>query len=188
MTPKRDTGHEPPRGLGPEDLALWRKATARDQPLAEREAPEPAPEAPARPRRATPAAPAVAAREPDLPDIAVGRAPGLDKRSAQRLKRGQLAVEDSIDLHGMTQREAHRALTRFIAGAQADGKRSVLVITGKGLRPDGATGVLRDMAPRWLNEPPNRARVLALHTAQPKHGGAGAYYVLLKRQRGGNED
>ena len=187
MTPKRDTGSKPPRGLSSEDLALWHKATARDQPLAEREATEPTAEPPPRPRRAAPAAPAMAAREPDLPDIAVGRAPGLDKRSAQRLKRGQLAVEDRIDLHGMTQTQAHRALTRFIAGAQADGKRCVLVITGKGLRPDGATGVLRDMAPRWLNEPPNRARVLALHTAQPKHGGAGAYYVLLKRKRGGHE-
>ncbi len=188
MTSKRDTERKPPRGLSPEDIALWRKATARDAPMMDRSAPEPTAEPPAQTRRAAPAAPAMAAREPDLPEIAVGRAPGLDKRSAQRLKRGQLAVEDSIDLHGMTQTQAHRALTRFIAGAQADGKRCVLVITGKGLRPDGATGVLRDMAPRWLNEPPNRARVLALHTAQPKHGGAGAYYVLLKRQRGGHED
>ena len=188
MTSKRDTGSKPPRGLSPEDIALWRKATARDQPMAERDALEPAPEPPASARRVAPATPAMATREPDLPDIAVGRAPGLDKRSAQRLKRGQLAVEDHIDLHGMTQTQAHRALSGFIAGAQAGGKRCVLVITGKGLRPDGGRGVLRDMAPRWLNEPPNRARVLALHTAQPKHGGAGAYYVLLKRQRGGQED
>ncbi len=188
MTRKRETGAKPPPGLSADDLALWQKATARDAPMMDRAAPEPTAEPPAQTRRAAPAAPAMAAREPDLPEIAVGRAPGLDKRSAQRLKRGQLAVEDSIDLHGMTQTQAHRALTRFIAGAQADGKRCVLVITGKGLRPDGGRGVLRDMAPRWLNEPPNRARVLALHTAQPKHGGAGAYYVLLKRQRGGHEN
>ncbi len=187
MTSKRDTERKPPRGLSREDIALWRKVTARDQPMAERDALEPAPEPPAPARRVAPATPPADAREPDLPDIAVGRAPGLDKRSAQRLKRGQLAVEDHIDLHGMTQTQAHRALSGFIAGAQADGKRCVLVITGKGSRPDGATGVLRDMAPRWLNEPPNRARVLALHTAQPKHGGAGAYYVLLKRQRGGHD-
>ncbi len=187
MTSKRDKGPKPPRGLSPDDIALWRKATARDWPMVERDAPEPAAAPPARPRRAAPSQPAMASPEPAPPDIAVGRAPGLDKRSAQRLKRGQLAVEGHIDLHGMTQTQAHRALTRFIADAQADGKRCVLVITGKGLRPDGATGVLRDMAPRWLNEPPNRARVLALHTAQPKHGGAGAYYVLLKRHRGGHE-
>ncbi len=97
-----------------------------------------------------------------------------------------MPVEGSIDLHGLTQKQAAHALGAFLTDAQEAGRRCVLVITGKG-DAKGETGVLRAMAPRWLNEPPNRARVLALHTAQPKHGGAGAYYVLLKRSRGGHE-
>ena len=128
-----------------------------------------------------------AKKSPDVPPLVMGQGAGVDKRTTQRLKRGQLAIEGRLDLHGLTQAAAHARLDRFLASSQERGLRCVLVITGKGLRPDGATGVLRDMAPRWLNEPPNRARVLALHTAQPKHGGAGAYYVLLKRQRGGQE-
>jgi DNA-nicking Smr family endonuclease len=93
-----------------------------------------------------------------------------------------LPVEDSIDLHGLTQNEAARALGSFLARAQDAGCRCVLVITGKGTTKDEG-GVLRAMAPNWLNEPANRARVLAFDTAQPKHGGLGALYVLLKRKR-----
>jgi DNA-nicking Smr family endonuclease len=65
----------------------------------------------------------------------------------------------------------------------------VLIITGQGLRGQGAgdsgdrPGVLKAMTPRWLNEAPNRARVLAFTQAQPRHGGAGALYVLIRRRR-----
>jgi DNA-nicking Smr family endonuclease len=62
------------------------------------------------------------------------------------------------------------------------GRRCVLVITGKGIWRSEA-GILREMVPRWLNEAPNRARVLAIAHAQPRHGGQGALYVLLKRKR-----
>ena len=117
------------------------------------------------------------------PELRHGAAPGLDKRSAQRLKRGQLQIEGRIDLHGMTQTEAHRTLVRFIQNAREADKRCVLVITGKGLRRDGSIGILRESVPRWLNEPGLRPKVLSFTHAQPKDGGEGALYVLLKRRR-----
>ena len=118
----------------------------------------------------------------ELPPLAPGASAGLDKRTAQRLKRGQLAIDGRIDLHGMTQAEAHGALTAYLERAQGPTRRCILVITGKG-RVSENGGVLRVMAPRWLNAPANRARVLAIAPAQPKDGGAGALYVLLRRQR-----
>jgi DNA-nicking Smr family endonuclease len=81
----------------------------------------------------------------------------------------------------MTQEPAHRALTRFIARAYDEGRRGLLIITGKG-SADG-TGVLRQAVPRWLAEPACRAMILAVEEAQPKDGGAGALYVLLRRRR-----
>jgi DNA-nicking Smr family endonuclease len=106
----------------------------------------------------------------------LGAAPGLDRRSAERLRRGQRAIEARLDLHGMTQDEAHRALDAFIARAQHGALRCVLVITGK-------SGVLRAAVPRWLNEAPNRGRLLAVAPAQPRDGGVGALYLLLRRRR-----
>ena len=100
-----------------------------------------------------------------------------------RLKRGQLAIDGRIDLHGMTQDKAHRALEKFLTASQGAGQRCVLVITGKGLRPTGETGVLRNLVPRWMNAPAIRGRVLSFCTAQPRDGGTGALYVLLKRKR-----
>jgi DNA-nicking Smr family endonuclease len=114
------------------------------------------------------------------PEISHGRAAGIDRRSAEKLRRGRLPIEGRLDLHGMTQAAAVDKLAAFIERAEAAGKRCVLVITGKGL---ASGGILRDQVPRWLNQAPNRARVLAFDYAQPQHGGAGALYVLLKRRR-----
>jgi DNA-nicking Smr family endonuclease len=121
------------------------------------------------------------------PAIEHGRAAGVDRRSAERLRRGRLPVEARLDLHGHTQDQAHAALDHFLGEAQARGLRCVLVITGKGTTTGaavGAGGVLRGQVPRWLNEPGNRARVLAFDYAQPKHGGLGALYVLMRRRKG----
>ena len=84
--------------------------------------------------------------------------------------------------HGMTQAEAHGALSAYLDRAQGATRRCILVITGKG-RVSENGGVLRTMVPRWLNAPATRARVLAIAPAQPKDGGAGALYVLLRRLR-----
>jgi DNA-nicking Smr family endonuclease len=167
-----------------DDRALWRKTMRDVKPLAPTrpvtappdEEPDSAP-AP-RPRVAT----MPAKRSSSLPSLSPGESPGVDRRTAERFRRGQLAVEARLDLHGLTQAEAHRALASFIQQAHAGGLRTVLVITGKGGFGD-ARGVLREAVPRWLNEGDLRPRVLSCAWAQPKHGGAGALYVLLRRQR-----
>ena len=133
---------------------------------------------PLRPNHPIPAAPPPA----PPPQLSHGSIAGLDKRTGERLKRGQLTVEGRLDLHGMTQAEAHRALASFIGSARAAGKRCVIVITGKGSYRGGA-GVLKDAVPRWLNEPALREHILAFSHAQPRHGGTGALYVLLRRTR-----
>lgn len=157
-----------------EERALWRAAMRDVTPLGpDAVAPPAAEEAP----------PAVAPRPASgraAPDRAAA-ASGLDRRSAQRLRRGALRLEARLDLHGMTQDEAHRALDFFLARAHEEGLRSVLVITGKGGGERG--GVLRTAVPRWLEEAPHRGRVLGTAPAQPRDGGAGALYILLRRRR-----
>ena len=172
-----------------EERALWRAAMRGVAPLLKRLAaagtePPAAAESPPKPaktkptRRAAPRPPAAT-----LPDLAPGMTPGVDRRSAERLRRGERRIDARLDLHGMTQDEAHRALDAFLARAGHAGWRCVLVITGKGRPGTSAGGVLRAAVPRWLNEAPNRARLLAFTAAQPKDGGAGALYLLLRRKR-----
>jgi DNA-nicking Smr family endonuclease len=107
---------------------------------------------------------------------------GIDRANAERLKRGLHKVEATLDLHGMTQAEAHRALAAFVAASHEAGRRCVLVITGRGLGPSGP-GVLKRSVPRWLEEPELRRLILAIAPAQPRHGGGGAAYLLLRRAR-----
>ncbi len=175
------------------DAALWEQATRDVKPLRKRvprpaapkptlAAKDPPPDLPThRPRRAVVAKPAPRPAAPAAP-LAAGTIAGLDRRNAERLRRGQLPIEAVLDLHGMTQERAHRALDRFLAGAAASGIRCVLVITGKG-RSKEEGGVLKREVPRWLNEPGLRPLVLAIATARPNHGGEGALYLLLKRRR-----
>ena len=168
------------------DSAIWQAAIRDVRPLASRKSAAPAPSPTMAPsKKAKSAGQVGATARPALvpvaaADISHGRAAGIDRRSAERLSRGRLPIEARLDLHGMTQAAAVERLAEFIARAEAAGKRCVLVITGKGL---ASGGVLRDQVPRWLNLPPNRARVLAFDYARQHHGGSGALYVLLKRRR-----
>jgi DNA-nicking Smr family endonuclease len=113
----------------------------------------------------------------------------MDRKSFDQLKRGKLRPEGKIDLHGMTLDRAHPALTRFILGAQAQGKRLVLVVTGKGKRRDEdgpipvRHGVLRHQLPEWLSMPPLSPAILQVTQAHLRHGGGGAYYVYLRKYR-----
>ncbi len=120
-----------------------------------------------------------------LPTLSPGAGVGMDKQSSRRLRRGQADIDARMDLHGMTRDEAGRELKAFLARAAAAGHRTVLVITGKGLASDGGKGVLKAAVPGWLNESPNRERILGFSPAQPKDGGDGALYVRLKRKRSG---
>jgi DNA-nicking Smr family endonuclease len=167
------------RELTPEELALWRR-TMGEGPPAQAPVPSPPLAGPIRDEAIPKGAPARrgAALDPTRPV-------GLDRRNWLRLKRGQVAIELILDLHGQTQEQAHRNLIGFLVKAQAEGRRCVLVVTGKG-QPGG--GVLRHMVPRWLNEGDNRERVVAYAPAQRRHGGTGALYVLLRRHRAGPRD
>ena len=117
--------------------------------------------------------------------------PGHDKpiepRLNRKLRRGQLPIDATVDLHGLRQDEAHAALCRFVASRHARGDRTLLVITGKGLKKTGwgqieQKGVLRHMLPLWLNEKTLAPLVAGWQPAAREHGGEGAFYVRLKRQ------
>ena len=129
----------------------------------------------------TPVSVPVARRPAPPPDIAAGDTAGMDRRTAERFRRGKLPIEGRLDLHGHYQDAAHEALVGFITESAARGKRTVLVITGRGSRE--GSGVLRERLPQWLNQPPCRAHVLAFTPARPEHGRDGAFYVLLRRKR-----
>lgn len=184
------------RILAPEEQALW-DAVTRDmrrlhgnrKPVAitvvETAAASLAAAAPvtALPRRA--AAPQTTTTLPVVDALSI------DRRSAQKLQRGKLAIEGRLDLHGMTQDEAYHALSGFITASVRRGHKYVLIITGKGsfrsLR-DGRmfetpTGVLRDQLPKWLGAPSLRRHIQAIQPAARHHGGDGAFYVLLRRER-----
>ncbi len=98
-----------------------------------------------------------------------------------------MAIDRRLDLHGLTQRQAHDALRGFIRAAQAEGARIVLVVTGKGAREGGdpfaERGVLRRVVPQWLKSTEFRPLVVAFETATIGHGGEGALYVRLRRPR-----
>lgn len=184
-----------------EDADLWRHVTGDVKPLARREKPPASSGAPSdassgsappvpRSKSRKPAAatdlrkpaPPPAPPVPRAPDLTHGVSPGLDRRTADKLSRGRMQIEARLDLHGMTQAQAHRRLISFIEGHQDTGRRCVLVVTGKGTwREEG--GVLREAVPRWLNEPDLRPRILSFCHAQRKDGGDGALYILLKRLR-----
>ncbi|WP_404400932.1 Smr/MutS family protein [Pelagibacterium halotolerans] len=110
--------------------------------------------------------------------------PGLKKR----LERGHLPIDATLDLHGLTQDEAQAALHRFIPARAARGDRTILVITGKGLKKTGylqieQKGVLRSMVPVWLKAPELAPFIAGVDRAHQSHGGEGALYVRLKRKR-----
>jgi DNA-nicking Smr family endonuclease len=144
------------------------------KPLAER--PEPMPEP--KPILELPATSRAAPLQPLPPHLRLDRLAGIDRATAERLKRGRRRIEARLDLHGMTQDEAHGALLGFIRNSRAVGRRCVLVITGRG---SFGGGVLRAAVPRWFEEAEFRPHLLATAPAQPRDGGAGALYVMLRR-------
>ena len=166
------------------ELALWHRVMAETRALERAAAPAtavPPPAPPARPAAARPREVAVARAHSRALDPQ--RPVDLDRRSWLRLKRGQVELERTLDLHGQTQDAGAPAPGRRSSPRpRRSGSRCVLVVTGKGVETGGT---LRHMVPRWLNEEPNRARVVAFCPAQPRHGGAGALYVLLRRRRAG---
>ncbi|WP_308423156.1 Smr/MutS family protein [Neoroseomonas lacus] len=171
------------RGLSEADRALWRAYAAEIIPLPGRALPpEPAPPpAPPAPVAKVPVAAApTPARRWAPPDIAVNTPPsGLDDRRWRDLRRGRIAPERTIDLHGRRAQDAHAAVHAFLADAYADGLRCVAVITGRGSTTEG--GVLRRELPHWLNAPDLRRIILG--AAHPHRANTGSVHVLLRRRR-----
>ena len=172
------------------DDALWARVTEGVTPLPGRKPgrSDPLPEPKTLPKRPAPrAVPASPSEhiEPRQAELTHGKAPGLDRKTQTNLRKGKVEIEGRIDLHGLTQAEAHRALIAFIQTSRDQGKRAVLVITGKGLRETGEIGVLRRSVPGWLNAPPLKPLIRAFDYAARQHGGEGALYVLLRRNRDG---
>jgi len=206
------TGGKKPRNrfdLTQEDRALWEKVKQTAKPLR-------APASRTRkPEAATGAAPADSAADPTRKAAAeakparqnpqIPKAPGpakaaakpgirapvlnpLDRRTVQRIARGATTIDGRIDLHGLTQRDAHGRLLQFLSASQARGDKVVLVITGKGSRQPGEPdsyreiGVLRRAVPLWLQEPGFRTLVVGYERAHKSHGGDGALYIRLRRR------
>ncbi|HEY1631079.1 MAG TPA: Smr/MutS family protein [Rhizomicrobium sp.] len=115
---------------------------------------------------------------------------GIDGGRARDLKKGALEPQARLDLHGMTEQVAHRALTTFLRGAQGRGLRLLLIVTGKGARaPEDRfemggeqRGVLKALTPRWLREQDLAGIIADIRPAHRKHGGNGALYVYLRKR------
>lgn len=194
------------RRLREDELELWRQVARTAQPLTPETPPKRSLLEPAKPP-SKPAAPT------PIPAFQLGQKarggtgpahdvlPGLtdrlralpvtmDSKAYGKLKRGKMRPEARVDLHGMTVDRAHAVLSGFVMRAHAQGKRLVLVITGKGRRADDdgpipvRQGVLRHNVPHWLSIPPLNQVVMQVSEAHGRHGGGGAYYVYLRRPRG----
>jgi DNA-nicking Smr family endonuclease len=193
MTAPSDHGRRRRRQLSTDEHHLWVTVTRSIKPLGRRK-PHDRPDHPA-------AAPPVekhpeptAAPRPPAPRPAEKAGAGppplapLERRFRQRLAKGSMVIDRRLDLHGLTQRQAHDALRGFIRAAQAEGARIVLVVTGKGEREQGGDpfaerGVLRRVVPQWLKGTEFRPLVVGFETATIGHGGEGALYVRLRRPR-----
>ncbi|GGE91148.1 Smr/MutS family protein [Sphingomonas prati] len=188
------------RRLGPDEQALWRRVTADVRPL------DPSvpllPEAdvleavaappPASPGKVTKRlAPQVRVAAPVRPPVARPAGPGetLDGGWDRRLRRGMASPDVTIDLHGYTLVQAHGVLEMGLQRALADGARLMLLVTGKPPKVRGSAldrpgrGAIRAVIGDWLMGSSHASRIASVRNAHPRHGGAGALYVILRRVR-----
>lgn len=204
VKPPKNSGAKKGSGrLSDEERELWEHTAQSLQPIKGKKgrvhpaaqdaepAPLPPKQEPKPPAPRKPAAPPPVAKVVIPPPAPAPIA--LERRKARKLSSGRIEIEGRIDLHGMRQAEAHSALIRFLRRSHADGRRWVLVITGKGapartalderIRYEGdERGVLRRNVPRWLAEPDLAAIVIGFTPAAINHGGEGALYVQLRRK------
>jgi DNA-nicking Smr family endonuclease len=176
------------RTLSEEERTLWEGVARQTRPLRKKHgsakpkpvSPEPEMHLDARPpvlQRSHPPASRPKAVKPTMPPLAP-----LGRRERSRLSRGRKEIEARLDLHGMTQFRAHRALSGFLQRAHQDGLTFVLVITGKGgLGAESGRGILRRQVPQWLSHPEFRTLVVGFEEAHLGHGGEGALYVRIRR-------
>ncbi|WP_298258360.1 Smr/MutS family protein [Bradyrhizobium sp.] len=183
---------DPPRrrrALSDEEHALWDSVARQIKPLRKKHraitalASPPSVEARAAAKIAVRPKPAPAAT-PQPKKSATPPLVPLGRRERSQLSKGRKEIEARLDLHGMTQVRAHRALSAFLHRAHGDGLTFVLVITGKGkVGAESEGGVLRRQVPQWLSQPDFRTLVVGFEEAHIGHGGAGALYVRIRRSR-----
>ena len=113
----------------------------------------------------------------ECPDILSFSRSGLQHSVLKKLRQGKHPIEQVLDLHGLTVTEARKELQEFLGECEAAGLRHIIIVHGKGFRSKDKP-VIKPMVHRWLRVVDN---VLAFHSAQPKDGGSGAVYVLLKK-------
>lgn len=177
------------------DVELFRAAMAGVKPLKSRKRPavRKAPVVVPKPK----AEGSLPARERSLAALGMTKVPrgvtrkslpapqSFDREVDRSLSKGRRRPEAKLDLHGMTLIVAERAVSAFIANSSEQNRRVVLIVTGKGTRLDSGRvfgGRIRAEFPGWLERPENRARVAGMRPAHPRHGGSGAFYVLLRRR------
>ena len=186
------------RKLRPEEKELWNKVAAKTHKMDDGPKPDMsaflATEVNPRPLSEVARSVLGEAAKPVKP-LSAGAAPAymptvaMDKKTFQGLRRGKLKPEARLDLHGLTLEHAYPTLTRFIMTSWNQGHRLVLVITGKGQKADPfdpiprRRGVLKQQVPQWLKMAPVAQAVLQVTESHVRHGGAGAYYVYLRRNR-----
>lgn len=112
-----------------------------------------------------------------------GQIRGLDAKIVRKLKSGEMNVQGHLDLHGMNTEQAQYAVVDYLRRSYMEGKRCVLLIPGRGRNSPLGQGVLRQALSTWLTRAPLKRVVLAFATAQPRHGGNGAVYLLLRQVR-----
>jgi DNA-nicking Smr family endonuclease len=178
------------RALSEEERALWERVAKEIKPLrkkprsgeveaASAEAQPTAAAKPETPPKSLPPGKMPRATEPTVPPLAP-----LGRRERAQLSRGRKEIDARLDLHGMTQTRAHRALFGFLQRAHHDGLTFVLIITGKGkVGAESERGVLRRQVPQWLGLPEFRSLVVGFEEAHIGHGGEGALYVRVRRAR-----
>lgn len=184
----------------PHDFHLWTAVSATVEPLRRKgllklgHGPLPVPSEEPAPPAKTPPRP-LGKGQPFLPPYSPpqsGPPPtdkAVDPAIHRKVRRGRIEIDGTIDLHGMTQSEAREALRRYLGARAARGDRTILVITGKGMKTENdyiaamhERGILRTMLPIWLSEPGLSHLVSGWSTAARGHGGEGAWYVRLRRQ------
>jgi DNA-nicking Smr family endonuclease len=180
------------RALSAEERELWESVAKQIKPLRKKpraaKATPPEPDAPAAVKAvaAPKSPPSAKIQRAPKPDVAPAMPPlvSLGRRERSQLSRGRKEIDARLDLHGMTQTRAHRALFGFLQRSHHEGLTFVLVITGKGkLGAESERGVLRRQVPQWLSLPEFRALVVGFEEAHIGHGGEGALYVRIRRSR-----
>jgi DNA-nicking Smr family endonuclease len=181
------------RALSEEERALWESVARQTKPLRKKaraaKAAAASPDAETPPvamsaaAKSDPAARIPPVTKPNAPQAAPPLAP-LGRRERSQLSRGRKGIDARLDLHGMTQTRAHRALSGFLQQAHSNGLTFVLVITGKGkIGAETERGVLRRQVPQWLSLPEFRSLVVGFEEAHVGHGGEGALYVRIRRSK-----